>query len=96
MGILGVRFPAFPEEGLTKALARSMDEVVFASNDVSVFNWSGKHNGSPIRGRSLYASNISGFRVENTELQENFDADQELMRYFREQRIKDLWMAGRV
>lgn len=49
MGILGVRFPAFPAEGLTKALARSMDEVVIASNDVSVFNWSGKHNGSPIR-----------------------------------------------
>ncbi|KAF7630205.1 hypothetical protein AFLA_010833 [Aspergillus flavus NRRL3357] len=92
MGILGVRFPAFPAEGLTKALARSMDEVVIASNDVSVFNWSGKHNGSPIRGRSLYASNISGFRVENTELQENFDADQELMRYFQPEQSKDiLW-----
>ncbi|KAJ0419709.1 heterokaryon incompatibility protein-domain-containing protein [Aspergillus carlsbadensis] len=63
MGILGVRFPAFHAEGLTKALSRLMDEVVISSNDVSLFNWSGKHCGSPVRGRSLYASNIRGFEA---------------------------------
>ncbi|KAJ6078639.1 hypothetical protein N7467_008392 [Penicillium canescens] len=37
MGILGVRFPAFPAEGLPNALARLLDEVVISYND-SVFN----------------------------------------------------------
>ncbi|KAI1180280.1 hypothetical protein F4777DRAFT_574040 [Nemania sp. FL0916] len=56
MGMLGVRFPTFPAEGLTKALSRLLDEVVTTSNDVSVFNWTGKQYGSPLRGRSLYPS----------------------------------------
>ncbi|KAI1111218.1 hypothetical protein F5Y14DRAFT_426195 [Nemania sp. NC0429] len=56
MGMLGVRFPTFQAEGLTKALSRLLDEVVTTSNDVSVFNWTGKQYGSPIRGRSLYPS----------------------------------------
>ncbi|RWA12255.1 hypothetical protein EKO27_g2848 [Xylaria grammica] len=56
MGMLGVRFPTFKAEGLTKALSRLLDEVVITSNDVSVFNWSGKQYGSPLRGRSLYPS----------------------------------------
>lgn len=56
MGMLGVRFPTFPAEGLTKALSRLLDEVLISSNDVSVFNWTGKQYGSPIRGRSLYPS----------------------------------------
>ncbi|KAI1136765.1 hypothetical protein F5Y05DRAFT_415016 [Hypoxylon sp. FL0543] len=56
MGMLGVRFPTFHAEGLTKALSRLLDEVVISSNDVSVFNWTGKEYGSPIRGRSLYPS----------------------------------------
>ncbi|KAI0408595.1 hypothetical protein F4802DRAFT_604839 [Xylaria palmicola] len=56
MGMLGVRFPTFKAEGLTKALSRLLDEVVITSNDVSVFNWTGKQYGSPLRGRSLYPS----------------------------------------
>ncbi|KAI5924982.1 hypothetical protein F4810DRAFT_106034 [Camillea tinctor] len=63
MGMLGVRFPVFPAEGLTKALSRLIDEVVTTSNDVSVFNWTGKHHGSPIRGRSLYPTSPEAFRV---------------------------------
>ncbi|KAE8151549.1 hypothetical protein BDV25DRAFT_138785 [Aspergillus avenaceus] len=62
MGILGVQFPAFSAEGLPKALARLLDEVVITFNDVSVFNWSGKHAGTAIRGRSLYPSNINAFK----------------------------------
>ncbi|OJJ42097.1 hypothetical protein ASPZODRAFT_1667941 [Penicilliopsis zonata CBS 506.65] len=61
MGILGVRFPVFYAEGLPKALCRLIDEVVIASNDVSVFNWSGRYSGNSIRGRSLYPSNIEAY-----------------------------------
>lgn len=61
MGILGVRFPAFSAEGLPKALSRLLDEVVITYNDVSVFNWTGKHCGSPLQGRSLYPASIDAF-----------------------------------
>ncbi|PKY00022.1 hypothetical protein P168DRAFT_222699, partial [Aspergillus campestris IBT 28561] len=61
MGILGVRFSAFPAEGLPKALSRLLDEVVITYNDVSVFNWTGKHCGSPLHGRSLYPASIDAF-----------------------------------
>ncbi|GKZ67397.1 hypothetical protein AnigIFM50267_001785 [Aspergillus niger] len=88
MGVLGVQFPAFPAEGLTKALSRLMDEVVITSNDVSVFNWTGKYNGSPIRGRSLYASNIDAFYTES-----RFDVNGELVRFFRKDRTKTLTIA---
>jgi hypothetical protein len=64
MGILGVKFAAFHAEGLTKALSRLIDEIVIASNDVSVFNWSGSNLGSPIKGRSLYPSNLDAFTKE--------------------------------
>ncbi|KAI1484884.1 hypothetical protein F5X96DRAFT_662401 [Biscogniauxia mediterranea] len=67
MGMLGVRFPVFPAEGLTKALSRLIDEVVTTSNDVSVFNWTGKHYGSPIRGRSLYPTSPEAFRIDKDE-----------------------------
>ncbi|KAH8695762.1 hypothetical protein GQ44DRAFT_832599 [Phaeosphaeriaceae sp. PMI808] len=96
MGILGVRFPAFPAEGLTKALCRLMDDIVVTSNDVSVFNWSGKHCASPIRGRSLYASNISGFHVDFSRKKELLDVDRELMRRFQEARTKKLETAKAV
>ena len=96
MGILGVRFPAFHAEGLTKALSRLMDAVVVASNDVSIFNWSGKHCASPIRGRSLYASNISGFHVDFSREKESLDVDRELMRRFRDSRKKELHTAREV
>ncbi|KAI1376006.1 hypothetical protein F4677DRAFT_454623 [Hypoxylon crocopeplum] len=67
MGMLGVRFPTFLAEGLTKALSRLLDEVVIASNDVSVFNWSGKQYGSPIRGRSLYPSSPEAYKFGKDE-----------------------------
>ncbi|KAI1447322.1 hypothetical protein F5Y02DRAFT_407370 [Annulohypoxylon stygium] len=67
MGMLGVRFPTFPAEGLTKALSRLLDEVVISSNDVSVFNWTGKQYGSPIRGRSLYPSSPEAFKFGQDE-----------------------------
>ncbi|KAI1456210.1 hypothetical protein F4805DRAFT_248214 [Annulohypoxylon moriforme] len=67
MGMLGVRFPTFPAEGLTKALSRLLDEVVISSNDVSVFNWTGKQYGSPIRGRSLYPSSPEAFKFGKDE-----------------------------
>ncbi|KIW95056.1 uncharacterized protein Z519_03637 [Cladophialophora bantiana CBS 173.52] len=63
MGLLNVRFPTFHAEGLTKALARLLDEVLVSWNDVSIFNWSGPHFGSPIRGRSLYPSVLEAFKV---------------------------------
>lgn len=63
MGMLGVRFPVFPAEGLTKALSRLLDEVVISSNDVSVFNWTGKQYGSHIRGRSLYPSLPAAYNI---------------------------------
>ncbi|KAI3321669.1 hypothetical protein HD806DRAFT_503144 [Xylariaceae sp. AK1471] len=67
MGMLGVRFPTFHAEGLTKALSRLLDEVIITSNDVSVFNWTGKQYGSPIRGRSLYPSTPEGYRLSRDE-----------------------------
>ncbi|KAI0536342.1 hypothetical protein GGR58DRAFT_475722 [Xylaria digitata] len=67
MGMLGVRFPTFKAEGLTKALSRLLDEVVISSNDVSVFNWSGKQYGSPLRGRSLYPSLPEAYALSREE-----------------------------
>lgn len=67
MGMLGVRFPVFPAEGLTKALSRLLDEVVISSNDVSVFNWTGKQYGSHIRGRSLYPSLPEAYNISKDE-----------------------------
>ena len=67
MGVLGVKFSAFHAEGVTKALCRLLDEVVITTNDVSIFNWAGKDLGSPIRGRSLYPSNLTAFSPERTE-----------------------------
>ncbi|KAI1101791.1 hypothetical protein F4804DRAFT_288640 [Jackrogersella minutella] len=67
MGMLGVRFPTFPAEGLTKALSRLLDEVIISSNDVSVFNWTGKQYGSPIRGRSLYPSSPEAYKIGKDE-----------------------------
>ncbi|KAI0098325.1 hypothetical protein F4776DRAFT_529397 [Hypoxylon sp. NC0597] len=67
MGMLGVRYPTFPAEGLTKALSRLLDEVVISSNDVSVFNWTGKEYGSPIRGRSLYPSTPEAYKFGKDE-----------------------------
>ena len=61
MGVLGVRFPTFPAEGSVKALARLLDEVVIARNDISVFNWTGMEMGSTIRGRSLYPSSQKAY-----------------------------------
>ncbi|KAK1753008.1 hypothetical protein QBC47DRAFT_326839 [Echria macrotheca] len=61
MGILGVRFPTFSAEGYPMALARLLDQVIIAHNDVSVFNWSGADMGSPVRGRSLYPSSHVAF-----------------------------------
>lgn len=61
MGILGVRFPTFHAEGSAKALARLLDEVVIARNDVSVFNWTGMEMGSPIRGRSMYPCSLAAY-----------------------------------
>ncbi|KAL5357780.1 hypothetical protein BJX96DRAFT_163304 [Aspergillus floccosus] len=70
MGILGVRFPVFSAEGVPKALARLLDEVVITSNDVSVFNWAGRHSGSSVQGRSLYPSNIRAFEVDPSPMNE--------------------------
>jgi hypothetical protein len=67
MGVLGVKFAAFHAEGPTKALCRLLDEVVITTNDVSIFNWAGKDLGSPIRGRSLYPSDLKAFSPERTE-----------------------------
>jgi len=67
MGVLGVKFSAFHAEGPTKALCRLLDEVVITTNDVSIFNWAGKDLGSPIRGRSLYPSNLAAFSPERSE-----------------------------
>jgi hypothetical protein len=61
MGVLGVRFPTFAAEGYVKALARLLDEVVIARNDISVFNWTGMEMGSPTRGRSMYPSSHTAY-----------------------------------
>ncbi|KAH8812519.1 hypothetical protein F5884DRAFT_878223 [Xylogone sp. PMI_703] len=71
MGILGVRFPTFHAEGLTKALSRLLDEVIIMSNDISVFNWTGKEFGSPIRGRSLYPSKLQAYKLQGDEERKN-------------------------
>lgn len=94
MGILRVRFPSFHAEGLPKALSRLMDEVVITSNDVSVFNWSGKHSISPLKGRSLYPCNIGAFQIVDSEEANN--VDRELVRRFRKERIKYLRLAQQV
>ncbi|RAK96224.1 uncharacterized protein BO80DRAFT_238125 [Aspergillus ibericus CBS 121593] len=88
MGVLGVQFPSFHAEGLTKALSRLLDEVVITSHDVSVFNWTGKYNGSPLRGRSLYSSNITAFQTEGERDQARPDVDGEVVRFFRANRLK--------
>jgi hypothetical protein len=67
MGMLGVRYPTFSADGLTKALSQLLDEILISSNDVSVFNWTGKQLGSPIRGRSLYPSTLEAFKFQRDE-----------------------------
>lgn len=64
MGLLGVRYPTFAAEGLPRALARLFDEALILSNDVSVFNWTGREMGSHIRGRSLYPSSLEAFHAD--------------------------------
>ncbi|GAP86304.1 putative vegetative incompatibility protein HET-E-1 [Rosellinia necatrix] len=66
MGICNVRFPPFAPEGLPHALARLLDQIVIAHNDVSVFNWSGIHYGSSIRGRSMYPSSLEAYSSRRT------------------------------
>ncbi len=61
MGLLEVRFPTYSAEGLPKAISRLLDEVIVAHNDLSVFNWSGLRQGSPVRGRSLYPSSLEAY-----------------------------------
>ena len=98
MGILGVRFPAFPAEGLPKALARLLDEVVIAYNDVSVFNWSGKHRGSPLHGRSLYPASIDAF-VDPTKhpmVKSRAQTSKKILDLFRAQRVRQSKTAGNV
>ncbi|OGM43503.1 hypothetical protein ABOM_008050 [Aspergillus bombycis] len=88
MGIMGVRFPAFSAEGLPKALARLLDEVVISSNEVSVFNWSGKHAGTPIQGRSLYPSNIGAFKdpIETPHLADQAKTNTRILELFQAER----------
>ncbi|OGE48079.1 hypothetical protein PENARI_c032G04973 [Penicillium arizonense] len=98
MGILGVRFPAFPAEGLPKALARLLDEVVIAYNDVSVFNWSGKHRGSPLHGRSLYPASIDAFvdPVNNPNVKSKAQTSRRILELFRDQRVRQSETASHV
>ncbi|KAJ6005728.1 hypothetical protein N7451_003672 [Penicillium sp. IBT 35674x] len=98
MGILGVRFPAFPAEGLPKALARLLDEVVISYNDVSVFNWFGKHHGSPLQGRSMYPASIAAFvdPATNMNLTSRTYANQRILKSFRAQRVRQSETASNV
>ena len=98
MGILGVRFPAFPAEGLPKALARLLDEVVISYNDVSVFNWTGKHQGSPLHGRSLFPSSIDAFvdPTQNPVVKSQAQTSKEILDLFRAQRVRQSQTASNV
>ena len=70
----------------TKALGRLLDEVVITTNDVSIFNWAGKDLGSPIRGRSLYPSNLTAFSPQRTESYFNARRNDVLARAAKEKR----------
>ncbi|KAJ6102409.1 hypothetical protein N7486_004836 [Penicillium sp. IBT 16267x] len=98
MGILGVRFPAFPAEGLPKALARLLDEVVISYNDVSVFNWFGKHHGSHLQGRSMYPTSIEAFVDPGTSMKSTSraNANQRILKSFRAQRVRQSETASNV
>ncbi|CAI7618597.1 unnamed protein product [Penicillium bialowiezense] len=98
MGILGVRFPAFPAEGLPKALARLLDEVVIAYNDVSVFNWTGKHRGSHLHGRSLYPTSIDAFvdPANNPLVKSKAQTSKHILDLFRAQRVRQSETASNV
>ncbi|OTA81338.1 hypothetical protein M434DRAFT_85596 [Hypoxylon sp. CO27-5] len=87
MGMLGVRFPTFPAEGLTKAVSRLLDEVVISSNDVSVFNWTGKEYGSPIRGRSLYPSTPEAYKFGKDEKRKK-EKDEKLIKLLQIKRYE--------
>ncbi|PLN86945.1 hypothetical protein BDW42DRAFT_158027 [Aspergillus taichungensis] len=90
MGILGVRFPAFSAEGLPKALSRLLDEVVITYNDVSVFNWTGKHCGSPLQGRSLYPASIDAFvdPPDDPKSTTQLNASQNILKLLRARRAR--------
>ncbi|RMJ27577.1 Heterokaryon incompatibility protein HET [Aspergillus sp. HF37] len=87
MGILGVQFPAFSAEGLTKALSRVIDEVIITSNDVSVFNWAGEHQGSPIRGRSLYPASLDAFQLQKAYGNRRAERNAQLFELFEKDRL---------
>ncbi|PLN76762.1 hypothetical protein BDW42DRAFT_196942 [Aspergillus taichungensis] len=88
MGILGVRFPAFPAEGPQKALCRLLDEVIITSNDVSVFNWSGRNSGSSIRGRTMYPRSIEAFQgpMDKPSLRAQATISRGIIRLFQNER----------
>ena len=96
MGILGVQFPAFSAEGLTKALSRVIDEVIISSNDVSVFNWSGEHQGSPLSGRSLYPSSIDAFQARRTQGSGKAERNAKLVEIFERDRLEQPEVAKRI
>lgn len=96
MGILGVQFPAFSAEGLTKALSRVIDEVIITSNDVSVFNWAGEHEGSPIRGRSLYPSSIDAFQPRKSHGSGKAERNAKLVEIFERDRLEQPEVAKRI
>ncbi|OOF97933.1 hypothetical protein ASPCADRAFT_128119 [Aspergillus carbonarius ITEM 5010] len=96
MGILNVKFPAFPAEGLPKALSRLFDEVVIASSDVSVFNWSGKYYGSTIQGRSLYPSRIEAYQDRANSGDATNDVNKKLLDIFSAKQSETMKVAWEV
>ncbi|PWY93568.1 hypothetical protein BO94DRAFT_621946 [Aspergillus sclerotioniger CBS 115572] len=96
MGILNVKFPAFPAEGLSKALSRLFDEVVIASSDVSVFNWSGKYYGSTIQGRSLYPSRIEAYQDRANSGNATNDVNKKLLDIFSAKQNETMKVAWEV
>jgi hypothetical protein len=86
MCVLGVKFAAFHAERPTKSLCRLLNEVVITTNDISIFNWAGKNLGSPIRGHSLYPSNLEAFDLDRSESFFAAGRNDELARASKEKR----------
>jgi hypothetical protein len=68
MGMLGIDLMVDYGEKFEDTVARAIDEIVGKSRDISVFNWTGRHLGSSIPGRSLYPVNVKGYENEYANL----------------------------
>ncbi|KAF8543299.1 heterokaryon incompatibility protein-domain-containing protein [Trichophaea hybrida] len=68
MGMLGIDLQVDYDEKFEDTLTRAIDEIIRNTQDISVFNWTGRQLCSGVPGRSLYPINVRGYENEYANL----------------------------